>query len=138
MDGTFASPMPSELVCLAARMQLDSAGLAMAASELPGAFAAVANYTGPTPDCAEELKTGTRMHQFDADRLGALVDAQDKALRGVFALTLELVDRLRVASAYVGKNTVEAGVFINYAADQAADIQAKICELFPGEEFPSN
>lgn len=137
MDDTFASPMPSELVCLALRMGAGSERLAVMASELPAAFAAVGGYSGPTPDCAEQLKAVARMHQFDADRLEQVVAAQDQAMRCVFAATLKVIDELRVARSFLGKGGLEAANFIDHAVSGVADIQSKICTLFPGEAFPS-
>lgn len=129
--------MPTEFLCLAVKVEQEAEFLSRLVSQLPNAFAVHADYKEPTPGSVTPILFEARNLKFEAARLALLAHKHEEILRSVFAVTLQLVDQLRLAGGCLQKNSLEAGVFIGHAVDSVADIQAKICEIFPGEAFPS-
>jgi hypothetical protein len=86
------------------------------------------------PEMVADLLLGACAMQFDAQRVAALVQVQDAALRRLYSLSLYTVDSLRLtASTTPGAQPGASVQGLDAALETLADIQELIQTLFPGD-----
>lgn len=142
-----ATPMPTEMQCLAARLHEDAADVAntlrLMAAGLEFEQALEQHGHEHWLAAASALMEKVRAMQFDAARLAMLADDQADDARRLYSQTMDLVDGCRMARATrcpAGRPEVppDAGAvqLADFVEEGLANLQEAIAAQFPGEKIP--
>lgn len=145
-----ARHLPTELACLARQMLSTAENLTLQASELPGAWHACNQWATdkPLPPAMAQLMhsmlADARTLEFAAQGLSAQVDKADDRARTLYAMTMDLVDGIRLARTQTRlkdfrqekTNNPELVQLADFCEAKVADLQERLAEQFPGERIP--